>query len=92
MNIFKTRKSILTILIFTVVTTFTFGMLNLFVSRNIQTINIYAFTTDGVETEFTSFATVSMDSGWSKTSNGVYSSNINKGLSSSSKIRLYPVP
>ena len=85
MNIFKKRKFILPILIFIAMTTLSFGVLQLFQFKNVQKESVYAFTSDGVDVDFTSMATVTMEDGWSKSSDGVYVSSISSGLTSKSK-------
>lgn len=78
MKIFKTNKFILTTLIFVLMTTLSFGVLQVFRNKDFQTNGVYAFTNEGLDVELDSIATVSVSSNgyWKKTADGVYEASV----------------
>ena len=76
MNIFKTKKFIYTTLIFILFTTLSFGMLQVFQSKNVHTKDVYAFSYEGNDVDLDTIATISAGEGWTKTGDGVYVSDV----------------
>ncbi|MBR4998540.1 MAG: hypothetical protein IKY10_01550, partial [Clostridia bacterium] len=79
MNVFKTKKFVLTTLILALLSTLSCLMLQVFHTKNIQTINTYAFTLEGEnDVEFESVAAVTMSSNgyWKKTADGEYEASV----------------
>lgn len=79
MNVFKTKKFVLTTLILVLLSTLSFIVLQVFHNKSIQTINTYAFTLEGEnDVDFESVATVSMSSNgyWKKTADGEYEASV----------------
>lgn len=77
MNIFKTKKFILTIILSVLIVTLSFGVLQVFSEQNVH-YETYAFTKEGEDIDLDTVATVTLDSKkyWQKTADGVFEANV----------------